>query len=406
MNQINGGGAGVVDFDRDGWPDVYFSQGSKDPQDRDQTDQLDRLYRNLGQQRAFRRRDGRRPTWSKTPSARASPWETSITTGFPTSTWATSAPIGCSSTTAVDVQRRFRKVGDHQESQWTTSCVIADVNGDSLPDIYAVGYLEGDALTRICNDQKNTYACVPFGFPAARHRLWLNQGDGRFEDATVAAQIDRFYNRGTSVIVADVDGSRKLDLLVGNSGTQNYLFKNAVMKRGDPPKFTENSLSLGLAFAADGAPRKCLGLAAGDFNGDGLLDLHGTSVTEESDTLYLQQKGGIFLDKSFAAGLYAPTYNSTSFGTQAIDADLDGKLDLIASGGNFDNMRNEYVEYEMLPTYLTNDGEGHFAPVPAETLGPYFKQKQLGRSVARLDWNHMTAWKTWSFAMRTLPRPC
>jgi hypothetical protein len=189
------------------------------------------------------------------------------------------------------------------------------------------------------------------------------------------------------VIAANVDGSRKLDLLVGNSGTQNYFFKNDVAKHGDPPKFIEAGLPLGLAFGADGTGRKCTGLAAGDFNGDGLLDFHGTNLMNEPGTLFLQQKGGFFLDSCLQAGLYGPTYTATSFGTQALDADLDGKLDLIAACGNTDDLRNPFVPYAMEPSYFTNDGQGHFAKVPPETLGPYFQQKHLGRTVARLDWN-------------------
>ncbi len=383
---VNGGGVAVVDFDRDGWPDLYFAQGSKDPQDRDQTEQLDRLYRNLG--------DGHFADVTAQTHLVESGFSQGVTVGDVDNDGFPDIYVG-----NIGTNRLFTNNGDGTfsdasedsgatESQWTSSCVIADFNGDSLPDIYTVGYLEGDALTRVCNDADNHhYPCLTFGFPTARHRLWLNQGDGRFEDATATAQIDRYSDRGTSVIAANLDGSRKLDLFVGNSGTQNYFFKNDVAKPGDPPKFTENALAMGLAYGYDGTGRKCLGLAAGDFNGDGLLDFHGTSLMEEPDTLYLQQKGGLFRDQSAAAGLFAPTLMSTAYGTQAIDADLDGKLDLITACGNGDNPNNKFLAYEMLPAYFTNDGQGHFAPVPGETLGPYFQEKHLGRAVARIDWN-------------------
>jgi tetratricopeptide (TPR) repeat protein len=383
---INGGGAGVVDFDRDGWPDLYLTQGSKDPQDRDQTEHLDRLFRNLG--------DGHFADVTSQTHLVENGYSQGVTVGDIDNDGFPDIFVG-----NIGTNRLFHNNGDGTfsdasedsgatESQWTSSCVIADFNGDSLPDIYAVGYVEGDALTRICHDRENhSYPCLAFGFPTAHHRLWLNQGDGRFEDATATAQIDHFSDRGTSVIAANVDGSRKLDLLIGNSGTQNYFFKNDVAKRGDPPKFTESGLLLGLAFGADGTGRKCMGLAAGDFNGDGLLDFHGTNVMNEPGTLYLQQKGGFFFDLGMRAGLYEPTYVATSFGTQAIDGALDGKLDLIAACGNSDDLRTPFVPYEMQPSYLTNDGQGHFAQVPTETLGPYFQEKHLGRSVARLDWN-------------------
>jgi tetratricopeptide (TPR) repeat protein len=385
MHQVNGGGGGVVDFDRDGWPDLYLSQGSAEPQDREQTAHLDRLFRNMG--------DGHFADVTAQAHLVENGFSQGVSVGdidndgFPD---VYVANVGANRLFMNNGDGTFSDVSEESgatESQWTTSCVIADMNGDSLPDIYAVGYLEGDALTRVCNDGKHHYPCLTFGFPTARHRLWLNQGDGKFEDATATAQIERYSDRGTSVIAANVDGSRKLDLLVGNSGTQNYFFKNGVDKKGDPPKFTEASLSQGLALGANGEPRKCLGLAAGDFNGDGLLDFHGTSITEEPDTLYVQQKGGCFFDNSFSSGLHAPTYMRTSYGTQAIDGSLDGKLDLFSSGGNVDNLHNVYIKYEMPPAYFANDGQGHFTMASAESLGPYFQKAQVGRAVTRLDWN-------------------
>jgi tetratricopeptide (TPR) repeat protein len=383
--QINGGGVGVLDFDRDGWPDIYFTQGSKEPQDHEQTEHLDRLFRNLG--------DGRFADVTAQAGLFENAYSQGVAVGDVDNDGFPDLYVG-----NIGSNRLFLNNGDGTftdatqeagpgDSTWTSSCVIADLNGDSLPDIYTVGFLQGDAMTRICsNATKRLDPCVPFEFPVAKSHLWLNRGDSRFEDASAAAGIDIPNGKGTSLLVADLEGKGKLDLLVGNDSYPSFLFKNSA-KRGDRPKFLDQGLYSGVALGADGVPRSCLGLAAGDFDGDGLLDVHGTSMSEESNTLFLQRTGGLFLDRARTAGLYEPTYLKTSFGTQTIDGDLDGNLDLFIVNGNVDNIASEYLPYEMPPSYMKNDGTAHFTPVPEETLGPYFKGKYLGRSAARIDWN-------------------
>ncbi|HEX5500153.1 MAG TPA: CRTAC1 family protein, partial [Thermomicrobiales bacterium] len=130
-----------------------------------------------------------------------------------------------------------------------------------------------------------------------------------------------------------------------------------------------------------------MGVAAGDADGDGRLDLFVTNYYEESNTLYLQDPSGMFIDATTASGLRAPSYRMLGFGTQFIDGELDGHPDLVLTNGHIEDLSERGIPYEMPPQYFRGLGGGKFAELPAADLGPFFQGKYLGRGLARLDWN-------------------
>jgi hypothetical protein len=142
-----------------------------------------------------------------------------------------------------------------------------------------------------------------------------------------------------------------------------------------------------LAYDADGKALACMGVAAGDADGDGRLDLFVTNYYEESNTLYLQGSSGTFIDATTASGLRAPSYRMLGFGTQFIDGELDGYPDLIVTNGHVEDLSERQVPYKMPPQYFRGLGGGKFAELPAAELGEFFEGKYLGRGLARLDWN-------------------
>jgi hypothetical protein len=131
-----------------------------------------------------------------------------------------------------------------------------------------------------------------------------------------------------------------------------------------------------------------MGIAAGDADGDGITDLFVTNFHGEPNALYRQQPDGLFVDEALKRRLRQPSLSKLGFGTQFLDADLDGRLDLIVANGHIDNFsRDGRTEYQMRPQFFENQGEVGFREADPKSLGPYFSRKVLGRSLVRLDWN-------------------
>jgi len=384
--QATGGGIAVVDFDQDDWPDLYFIQSGEYPIKEGQKRYLNRLYRNLG--------NGRFQDVTEASGLADAGYGQGVAVGdfnsdgFPDIYVANCGPNrlyanrgdGC----FVEVPGAGGADGDH----WTTSCAITDLDGDALPEIYAVNYaIKEEVLKLKCKHEGQPRTCAPTLLTAEQDQLYRNLGDGRFDNVTAESGIVAADGKGLGLVIADFANRGRPDIFIGNDTTANFFFRNQMSAPQQPLRFREQAILSGVGFDEVGNLQACMGVAAGDPNADGLLDLFITNFYAESNILYQQQSDHLFADQTRNAGVRDSGFHMLGFGTQFIDGELDGWPDLVISNGHIDRTFAHGHPDQMPPQYLRNTGLAKFEELSASSLGSYFEGRYFGRALATLDWN-------------------
>jgi hypothetical protein len=281
---------------------------------------------------------------------------------------------------------RFRDViqaAGADDPRWSVSAAFTDYDRDGWLDLFVANYLRFSPATHpACRTPAGAPDyCGPVASDAVADRLLRNRGDGTFEDVTARAGIGAADGPGLGVVAADLDQDGWLDLYVANDETANQLWLN--QRDGT---FRDEALLAGVALSGEGETQASMGLDAGDYDGDGDLDVAIANLAGEGLTLYRNLGDGLFEDASVRSGLRAASLRGTGFGLGWLDVDNDGWLDLLVVNGAIKRIPEQLAAGERLPLaqpkqLFRNLGDGRFEDVT--TLGgPALLAAEVSRGAA------------------------
>ena len=290
------------------------------------------------------------------------------------------------------------KAGIKQGKYFSSGGAMLDYDNDGDLDIYVSNYGTWDMKTddNFCGDVENNirYYCSPRSIKTVPHLLYRNNGDGTFTDVAKEAGVGRDDGHGFGVVAADVNGDGKIDIYVANDMNPNFLFLN----KGDGT-FEDATEFSGAAFDVKGQAQSGMGIDAEDFDGDGRFDLFVTNFANEYNTLYQNMNNNGFYDITTFVGLSADSMPQVGWGCGLVDFNSDGWPDVFVSNGHVDNNRAG-ISYEQPPLIwvnvpvsgrdlvVKNSGAGASErrkrrfKIATRDAGAYFDTGHVGRGVA------------------------
>jgi hypothetical protein len=391
IHETLGSGVAWIDYDNDGWPDLFFVQDGPLMTDR-ATDPppTHQMYHN--------NRDGTFTDVTREVGLDQSGFGLGVAIGDFDNDGFDDLAVTYLGRIALyhneagpDGKRRFVDVTARSglaDAHFATSCAWGDIDGDGLLDLYVCNYVEADLKTYVPCASATTgrrYTCSPVAFPAVTHQLFRNRGGGVFEDVSVAsgvAAVPPAY--GLGVAMADLDGDGWTDIYVANDMKPAYLFHNQ-----GGGKFRERGVLSGCGYGPGGTTMAGMGIAVGDLDESGRPSLFVTNFQEMPNVLFLNRGGLTFHDATYPSGLGGPSVRRLGFGTVALDADLDGRPDLVVANGHVSRVAPEEFRapFQQETQLFRGTGGGKYEDLSNQS-GPYFQKKIVGRGLATADYDN------------------
>jgi hypothetical protein len=377
-----GPGVAFIDYDNDGWPDIFLVNGMDWP-GHAQKHTTPKLYHN--------NHDGTFTDVTHKAGLDVEMYGMGVAVGdydndgfddlFVTALGQSRLFHNNGNGTFTDVTQKAGLSGPRELS---TSAAWVDYDKDGRLDLVVGNYVQWTQDTDLyCTlDGKSKSYCTPESYKGTSARLWHNRGDGTFEDVTQKAGLGEPTSKTMGIAVLDYDNDGWPDLLFSNDTQPNKLYRN-----NGNGTFSEKGVIAGVAFSEDGVARAGMGVDAADYDHSGYHSLMITNFSNQMLSLYHNEGKGLFVDEAPQSAIGRATLLTLGFGCFFFDYDLDGWPDIFIANGHIDPEIQKVqanVKYAMPPHLFRNLGKGKFEEV-TNTMGAAFTAPRVGRGAAYAD---------------------
>ncbi|WP_317891652.1 CRTAC1 family protein [Acidicapsa acidisoli] len=380
------GGVALIDFDRDGWPDIFFTNAPDVDMFLAGKKARNALYRN--------NHDGTFTDVTDKAGVGFPCWAMGATVGDYNNDGWPDLLVSCFGGVVL-----YRNNGDgtftnvttesglSADKGWATGAVFGDYDGDGFVDLFVPHYVDLDlndlptiGSKRTCMYHEIPVQCGPRGLKGSPDNLYRNNGDGTFSDVSAKAGVgdaQRYF--GLGAVWSDFDNDGKLDLFVANDGEPNYLYRNDGNGR-----FTDMAYRAGVAVNGNGSEQANMGVALGDYLHSGRFSIAITHFSEEYTALFRNDGGWNFADVSFDAGIAKATVPYVGWGDAFLDIDNDGWSDLALVNGHVYpqvDTKDIGTKYREPKIFFLNQHNGKFRDI-SRVSGPAVQVPQASRGLA------------------------
>lgn len=388
-----GCGGGSIDYDLDGWTDLYLAAAGGTPPAEDSESNV--LMRNL---------EGHFRNTTDSASAGDTGFGQGVAVGdvnedgFPD---LLVLNYGFNRLLVNNGDGSFRVVGEEGFPQsvpkWSTSGAIADIDGDGVSDIYIANYCAGfSPITLKCTNEETgvTRSCAPIRFAGQPDDLLKGRPNGSFVNVTEDWNVKPIIlGRGLGIVVGSLDDHFGLDVFVANDMTNNHYWSHIQKGNDDGSErdrfsLSESAMPRGLACDDRTNPQGSMGIAIADFDGDFDFDFYVTNFEKEYHTYHRQVSNGVWRDTTTQEKLATVTLPLVGFGTEAVDFDNDGNLELVVSNGHVDfPTQPDSSPYQQPMQIFRRTTESNFELTWGYPADSYLGRRHVGRALWTLDAN-------------------